>query len=121
MAKASPSLLSFRNPDAFVAGELHRHVDKWEEILAQHPKQDEILSYIKYKVNVKDFFTRFRGDFQGTFYDSPYPPRAEFSNNKSCLGFEDFISSTILERVKTDLSQSGEGLVKTIPLILLCH
>ena len=100
MAKASPSLLSFRNPDAFVAGELHRHVDKWEEILAQHPKQDEILSYIKYKVNVKDFFTRFRGDFQGTFYDSPCPPRAEFSNNKSCLGFEDFISSTILERVK---------------------
>ena len=100
MAKASPSLLSFRNPDAFVAGRLHRHVDKWEEILAQHPKQDEILSYIKYKVNVKDFFTRFRGDFQGTFYDSPCPPRTEFSNNKSCLGFEDFISSTILERVK---------------------
>jgi len=41
-AKASSSFLSFRNPDAFVAGELHRQVHKWEEILAQHPKQDEI-------------------------------------------------------------------------------
>ena len=99
-AKASPSFLSFRNPDAFVAVEMHRHVHKWKAILAQHPKQDEILSYIKYKINVRDFFIRFRGDFQGTFYDSPCPPRAEFSNNKSCLGFEDFISSTILERVK---------------------
>ena len=39
-AKASLSFLSLRNPDAFVAGELHRHVYKWEEILAQHPKQD---------------------------------------------------------------------------------
>lgn len=47
MTKASPSLLSFRNPDTFVAGELHRHVGKWEEILDQHPKQDEILSYTK--------------------------------------------------------------------------
>ena len=92
-AKASPSFLSFRNPDAFVAGELHRHVHKWEAILAQHPKQDEILSYIKYKINVRDFFIRFRGDFQGTFYDCPCPPTAEFSNNSSCLGFEDFISS----------------------------
>ena len=70
-----------------------RHVHKWEALLAQHPKQDEILSYIKYKINVRDFFIRFRGDFQGTFYDSPCPPRAEFSNNKSFLDFEDFISS----------------------------
>ena len=99
-AKASPSFLSFRNLDVFVAGELHRHVHKCEEILAQHPKQDEILSYIKYKINVRDFFICFRGDFQGTFYDSPCLPRAEFSNNKSSLGLEDFISSTILERVK---------------------
>ena len=99
-AKASPSFLSFRNPDVFVAGELHRHVHKCEEILAQHPKQDEILSYIKYKINVRDFFICFREDFQGTFYDSPCLPRAEFSNNKSSLGLEDFISSTILERVK---------------------
>ena len=98
-AKASPSFLLFRNPDAFVAGELHRHAHKCEAILAQHPKQDEILSYIKYKINVRDFFIRFRGDFQATSYESPCPPRAEFSNNKSCLGFKDFISSTILEQV----------------------
>ena len=100
MAKASPNSLSFRNPDEFVAGELHRHVDKWEEILAQHPKQDEILSYIKSKVDVQDFFTHYRGDFQGSFYDSSYPPRAMFSNNKSCLGFKQFISTTVLHRVK---------------------
>lgn len=66
-AKASPGLLSFRNPDAFVSGELHRHVDKWEEIFTQHPKQDEILSYIKYKVNVRDFSLAFEGTFKEHF------------------------------------------------------
>ena len=132
-AKASPRFLSFRNPDAFVVGELFRHVDKWEEILAQHPKQDEILSYIKCKDNVRDFFIRFRGDFQGTFYVSPCPPRAEFSNNKSCLSFEDFISTTILERVnKGSLSVWGKvGKVDPLHLVMpftiepskprLCH
>ena len=55
---------------------------------------------IQNKINVRDFFIRIRGDFQGTFYDSPCPPRAQFSNSKSCLCFEDFISSTILECVK---------------------
>ena len=51
------------------------------------------------RLTLATFLTRSRGDFQGTFYDSLYPPKAEFCNNKSCLGFEDFISTTILERV----------------------
>ena len=75
---------------------MHRHVEKCKEILTQHPKQVEILSS---NIRLRTFFTRFREDFQGTFYDSLYPPKAEFCNNKSCLGFEDFISTTILERV----------------------
>ena len=123
-AKASPGLLSFRNPDAFAAGELHGHFDKWEEIVTQHPKQGENLSYIKYKVYVRDVFTRFRGNFnfQWTFYDSPYPPRAEFSNNESCLAFEYFISVAIVERVENcSLSVWEKKLMKSIRLTLLCH
>ena len=58
------------------------------------------MSYVKSAVDVKDFFIPFRGDFQGTRYNSPTPPPAMRANNKSCVGFEDFISSTILERLK---------------------
>ena len=121
MAKASPSLLSFRNPDAFVAGELHRHVDKWQEILAQHPKQDEILSYIKYKVNVKDFFTRFRGDFQEHFTILLARQEQSSAITNRVLALRILFLLQSWNVLKTDLSQSGEGLVKTIPLILLCH
>ena len=46
------------------------------------------------------FFVPFRGDFQGKFYDSAIPPAAFLPNSKSCLDFDEFISSTILDRVK---------------------
>ena len=42
----------------------------------------------------------FRNDFQGKFYVSWIPSAAFFPNSKSCLDFDEFISSTILDRVK---------------------
>lgn len=114
MAKASPSLLSFRNPDAFVAGELHRHVDKWEEILAQHPKQDEILSYIK-------FSPAFEGIFKEHFTILLARQEQSSAITNRVLALRILFLLQFWNVLKTDLSQSGEGLVKTIPLILLCH
>lgn len=100
IAHASPQDVIFRDPRSFVAGELHRHQSYWKLILSEHPKKDEILSYIVRGVNISDFFVPFKGDFQGKFYSSATPPAAFFPNSKSCLDFEEFISSTILDRVK---------------------
>lgn len=97
--QASARDLIFRDPNEFTAGEIHNHLPRWEEILQGQPKRDEILSYLKFGVDVREFFFPFKGDFQGTYYDSPLPPSARFPNNKSCSGFEDFISDTILERL----------------------
>ena len=36
------------------------------------------------------------GGFQGSFYDSPTPPKMVFANNKSCIGLERFITDTIM-------------------------
>ena len=46
---------------------------------------------------MSDFFVRFKGDFQGKFYNLPSPPAAIFPNSKICEQFEDFVSAIILE------------------------
>jgi len=61
--------------------------------------KDEIFSYIVRGVNISDFFVLSEGDFQGKFYNSATLPAA--LNSKLCLDFEEFMSSTILGRVKS--------------------
>ena len=85
--------------DYFIAGEIHEHYNVWEEILHGYHKQEEILKYIPKGVSVFDFFQHFKGQFKGNTYDSSLPPRMFFENNKICNNFQDFISSTLLERV----------------------
>lgn len=73
--KASVKDILFKDPESFLAGEIHRHVGEWETILGFNPKQQEIMHYIRHKVNVLEYFFPFRGNFQGSFYDSASPPR----------------------------------------------
>ena len=114
-AKASAKDILFRDPESFVAGEIHRHVGEWENILGSYSKQQEVFHHIRHKVNVKEFFVPFRGDFQGSFYDSATPPKMVFANNKSCIGFERFISDTIMAPFLF-----GEGLARFLLLTSLC-
>ena len=88
IAHATPQDVIFRDPSSFVAGELNWHQSFWNFILSEHPKKDEIFSYIARGVNISDFFVPFKGDFQGKFYNSATPPMAFFPNSKSCLDFE---------------------------------
>lgn len=97
---ASPTALAFRDPTTFLAGEIHQHLPFWSKILADYPKRDEILTYIKDHVDVFSFFHPFSGVFEGKHYSSSLPPPAIFPNSRSCKGFEDFITSTILERLR---------------------
>ena len=92
----------FRNPNAFVAGEIHHHYDTWDRISQGYHKKKEILRYIANGVSIHNFFTPFQGDFKGQHYNSELPPRIELANNKSCAAFEQFITDTILERIRND-------------------
>ena len=98
-SKASADDVVFRDPEFFVAGELHHHYDVWDNILQDFHKRDEVLNYISQGVSVYDFFKPFKGQFKGKYYDSPLPPKMIFENNKISLKFQDFISNCILERV----------------------
>lgn len=97
---ASPRDLLFRDPAAFVAGEIRRHSPVWQLVLQEHTKRSEILSYIDNGVDVYPFLRHFKGRFQGESFDSDLPPPRHFSNSRSCLGFETFITTTILDRVQ---------------------
>ena len=88
--------LHFRDLDHLTAGEIHYHPPGWDIILQGHNNRDEILCYLKFWVDVCDFFLPFKGSFQGTYYSSAFPHSVTFSNTKSCAGFENFISDTIL-------------------------
>lgn len=94
--------LSFRDPNAFVAGQLHAHTNCWERIVEFAPYDEayEVLDWIKNKVSLHKYFRHFKGSFQSQTYDSPLPPPKIFKNNSSCHGFEEFIDKTILQRVK---------------------
>lgn len=95
------SSLRFRNPDVFIAGQLHRNIELWEKIaaLSSCDRANEVLRWIKNKVSLYKFFQPFKGNYKGHAYNSDFPPRIEFENNKSCDNFTDFIDKTLLERV----------------------
>ncbi|KAK3740319.1 hypothetical protein QZH41_009408, partial [Actinostola sp. cb2023] len=88
-----PSTLSFRDPETFVAGELHNHLEQWEAIADEipTPEQLQVLRWIREKVSIFDYFRPFVGRFKGTQYNSVRPPSAQFRNNPSCRPFADFI------------------------------
>ena len=96
---ASPDLLRFRDPSFFIPGSIHHSLPMWSEILQDSPNRSAFLRYLEFGIDVKEFFTEFRGTFQGRVYSSPLPPRALFPNNSSCQAFSEFISNTIFDRV----------------------
>ena len=94
------SMLAFRDPSSFVPGQLHNNLAQWECIAEQFHSQDEPMCFIRDKVDVATFIVPFKGKFGGKCYDAPFPPRMEFPNNPVCTQFEDFISTTIIDRFK---------------------
>ena len=99
LAFASPSMLRFRKPENFVAGNLSECLPHWEVVLKDYPKAAEIFRYVSQGVYVQEFFVPFNGTYRGRSYNTNVPPRMSFPNSFSCNNFRDFVSQTILERV----------------------
>ena len=75
-ACADVSMLSFRDPDSFIAGNLQNHFPAWELIanIAPFDLTSKILLWIKNCVDVHDFFQPYRGEN----FDSALPPHRIF-------------------------------------------
>ena len=88
-------MLSFRDPDSFVAGNPQNHFPAWELIanIAPFDLTSKILLWIKKCVDVHDFFQPYRGEN----FDSALAPHRIFSSASSCKPFAQFISDAIID------------------------
>ena len=89
-----------RDPDIFVAGEIHKHQEAWENISKDLPNRNEIMNWINNKVSVREYLHHFKGQYGGISYDSDTPVPRLFQNHPSCKPFAEFISRTILDRIE---------------------
>ena len=100
---ADVSMLAFRDPDAFMAGNIHANLPSWQRIAAVAPydRAQEVLKWTEHRVDVHQFFVPFKGDYKGQSYNSDLPSHRVFYNSISCKPFVSFISRTILGRLAT--------------------
>ncbi len=71
-------------------------------------------------MDVRCFFCPFRGNYKGQSYNSTEPPHRVFANAGSCRRFEDFITSTITERLRNgSVSVLGEVWIDPPPHLIL--
>ena len=101
--RAYGSMLAFRDPDTFVAGNIHACFLAWESIakIAPFKLTPNILRWIQDCVDVLEFFQPFKGQYKGESFNSALPPRRIFPNAISCKPFTQFISDTIVDRLSS--------------------
>lgn len=95
--------LAFRDHNSFLAGELHRHHLEWEHIIKANASSEQAaqcLDWIKLGVNIDDFMRQFKGEFQGDSYDDHLPPPRIFTNSPSTKALSNFVSNTLMERIR---------------------
>ena len=93
--------LSFRDPSTFKSGELGHHLDMWEEILTNYQRKEDVLEWLRDGVDVMKFMKPFKGKYMGVLYDAAEPPSKRFKNHSSCKYFEHFVTTSILERIRS--------------------
>jgi hypothetical protein len=95
--------LSLRNPDTFVAGQIHSQKENWKTItgLVNNTKSELVLDWIENGVDATKYFQHFKGQFKGKHYDTKSPPITYFKNHSSCQNFKSEISQQITDRLKS--------------------
>ena len=89
--------LAFRDPDCFVARNLHCHVVSWQALCDAAPCElaFQVLGWIKSRINVLDFLQPFKGQYKGECFNSRLTPTRVFPNNTSCGSFQKFVHDSI--------------------------
>ena len=99
--RVDASMLAFRDPDTFVAGNIHACFPAWENIarIAPFKLMANILFWIQDCVDVREFLQPFKGQYKGEHFNSALRPPRIFPNAISCKPFAQFIADTILDCV----------------------
>ena len=101
--RADASMLAFRDPDTFVAGNIHACFPAWESIakIAPFKLTPIILRWIQDCVDIREFFQPLRGQYKGESFNSALPPCRIFPNATPSKPFAQFISETIVYRLSS--------------------
>lgn len=83
MSGVEPPLgtLRLRDPDEFIAGGPHTNPNAWELILRQHPLAQEILGWIRHRVDILHVSQPFSGSYKGVHYCSDRPFTRRFMHH----------------------------------------
>ena len=93
--------LRLRDPKTFRCGNLHQFAHQWDTLMGDLPEYAVVRPWIHRGIHIPDFFEHFRGTFNTRVFDSDVPPPMLFQNDyQRCLDFKDFVTTTILQRVK---------------------
>lgn len=112
--------LRFRDLGHFKAGTIHESFPVWQRLLADYSCAVDLLEILQDGVRVENFFTPFRGDFKGQYYNTQTPPSIQIKNPAICAQFADFIGDTIVQWVASGvLSVWGEAGVVSPPQLVL--
>lgn len=94
--------LVFRDPKNFVAGQLCANFTSWGPLLKGQDGSTKLVEKcLREGVEVKDFFTHFKGNFMGRCYDSDSPPGAYFPNPPSIERHAEFVARTLEDRLRS--------------------
>ena len=72
--KASASDVWVRDPELFVAGEPHRHLNIWDMLTRDHTQRDLLLGWIKTGIPVIQFIVPFKGKYRQEQFNHLLPP-----------------------------------------------
>lgn len=92
--------ISFHNPDEFVSGQLNCNHIEWKYILDQNETREEVKNWIENGDDIHQYIRHFKGSFWGVDYDVDYPLPGVLPNSNKCEPFKDFITNTVLERIR---------------------
>ena len=92
--------LRLRSPDYFRCGNLHQFANQWDTFMTGLRGYDIVRPWVHEGVYIPSFFQHYEGELNGRSFNSDVPPPMYFQNDSCCVEWRDFISKTILQRLK---------------------
>ena len=91
--------LLLRDPEKFVAGQIHSCLLEWELIMEGAESGGNVLKWIRDGINIFEFFQAFKGNYKGKHFDSEIPPRQYFQNANICQQYSEFITNELSDKI----------------------
>ncbi len=99
----SPDLVRIRDPSLFQAGSVHDSSDFWLSFITSSEAGDRIRKWLRFGVDITEFFQHFTGDFDHVHYDSDTPPSCFIPNHNIDPSLRDWVTS----QLEKELSWNG--------------